>query len=140
MIKPRKIYRATGGLPLAIACSIGYIAVYNLTPASAIQQLLQPKGSLLDYCYTYAIEQLKGKPAFWLLIAFSFFPQSVSKEALVTTALECQENGKVENSLALLNELSLLQKSHLAQPSLTRTEQENALAFIHSPVSLFEVN
>ena len=119
-----QIYRATGGLPLAIACSIGYIAVYGLSPLSAIQRLLQPKGSLLDYCYTYAIEQLKGKPAFWLLIAFSFFPQSVSKEALVATALECQENGEVENSLALLNELSLLPKSSTANSSLTKADKE----------------
>ncbi|NJN99432.1 MAG: AAA family ATPase [Anaerolineales bacterium] len=103
----RRLYQRTGGVPLAIVWSIAQMGFgYNVE--AVLTRLGQPTNDIAKFCFEGAVERIKHKPAYKLLLALSLFATDASREALgvVTDLPELdRDEGLVE-----LERLSLVNK------------------------------
>jgi len=101
----RHLYKATGGLPLAIVWSIGLMG-FSRDIDLVLSYLVRAESPLAYFCFEGSVEQIRGTPAHQLLMAFSLFAADASQEALsyVTDLSESD----LREGLAELETLSLI--------------------------------
>jgi tetratricopeptide (TPR) repeat protein len=115
----RRLYDRTGGVPLAIVWSIAQMG-FGYGVKSVLARLGQPTSDIARFCFEGALERIRDKPAYNLLMALSLFATDASREALGCVAglpeLD-RDEGLVElGKLSLLNKrmdrFSLLPLTH----------------------------
>jgi len=76
------LYRRTGGVPLAIVWSIAQIG-YGYG-AEAVLRRLGDVGdnNIATYCFEGALQRIRSKPSYQLLLAISYFAVDASRDAL----------------------------------------------------------
>jgi LuxR family glucitol operon transcriptional activator len=130
----RRLFARTGGVPLAIVWSVAQMG-FGYGVEAVLTRLGQPTGDIARFCFEGAVERLKGRPAYKLLLALSLFATDASREALGYVAdlpeLD-RDEGLVElEKLSLVNkkggrfELLPLTKGY-GQAELTKASVEEA--------------
>jgi len=119
----KEIYQLSGGLPLAMAYSIGYLAVYGKLPALGRSSTTQQPSEMARYCVEASLKQLQDEAAYKLLMAATLFSGKFSDEAAAyvaglpyNTLGDCQEFASLYR-LSLVNKLS---PTHYSLHSLTQ--------------------
>ncbi|MCK6627285.1 MAG: NB-ARC domain-containing protein [Anaerolineae bacterium] len=103
----RQLYRRTGGVPLAIVWSVAQMGFgYNVE--AVLTRLGQDTSDIAKFCFEGAVERIKPKPAYKLLLALSLFASDASREALGYVA-DLPELDRDEG-LVELEKLSLVNK------------------------------
>lgn len=101
-----RLYRRTGGVPLAIVWSVAQMG-YGYGVEAMLRRLGQPTEDISRFCFEDTMERIRGKPAYKLLMALSLFATDASREALgyVADLLELdRDDGLVElEGLSLIN-------------------------------------
>ncbi|MBI1876673.1 MAG: hypothetical protein HYR94_00240, partial [Chloroflexi bacterium] len=103
----RRLYQRTGGVPLAIVWSVAQMG-FGYGVEAVLTRLGQPASDIARFCFEGAVERIKGKPAYKLLLALSLFATDASREALGYVA-DLPELDRDE-SLVELEKLSLVNK------------------------------
>jgi LuxR family glucitol operon transcriptional activator len=102
-----RLYQRTGGVPLAIVWSVAQMG-FGYGVEAVLTRLGQPASDIARFCFEGAVQRIKAKPAYKLLLALSLFATDASREALGYVAdlpeLD-QDEGLVE-----LEKLSLVNK------------------------------
>lgn len=122
------VYDRTGGIPLAIVYAIGQVSSgYSLN--SVLERLASATGDVARFCFEQSVQGMKGQPAHKLLMALAIFPDFPIQAALVEVAGLTAAPDSVNDGLARLQQLSLVnlkpEKKRYEMLSLTR---EYALA------------
>jgi tetratricopeptide (TPR) repeat protein len=102
------IYQKTGGLPLAITYVVGQMAVYGVTLDVVSTQLTQTDNDFAGYCFVESIHKIKGQLAYSLLLILGLFEQSAPTEAIAYIAGEKATSRVIQQGLATLHRLSLV--------------------------------
>lgn len=76
-----RLYKRTGGVPLAVVWSIAQIG-FGYGVDAVLTRLGQPTSDVARFCFEGAVEKIWGKPAHKLLLALSLFATAASREAL----------------------------------------------------------
>jgi hypothetical protein len=103
----RRLYGRTGGVPLAIVWSIAQMG-FGYGVDVVLSRLGQPTSDIARFCFEGAVERIRDKPAYNLLMALSLFAIDASREALgyvADVAVLDRDEG-----LAELGKLSLVNK------------------------------
>jgi NB-ARC domain len=122
------LYNRTGGIPLAIVYAIGQVSSgYSLN--SVLEKLTLATGDVARFCFEQSVQGMKEQPPHKLLMALAIFPDSPIQTALVEVAGLTAAPDSVNDGLARLQQLSLVnlnpEKKRYEMLSLTR---EYALA------------
>lgn len=137
-----QLYRRTGGVPLAIVWSIAQIG-FGYSTDTVLTRLGQPSGDISHFCFYNAVEMIKEKPAYSLLVALAMFPFDASREALgLVTGLPDLDR---DDGLVMLDRLSLVNKredrfsllpltkeyarNSLMEPSLRKHFQDQIISY-----------
>ncbi|MEM9947723.1 MAG: NB-ARC domain-containing protein [Cyanobacteria bacterium P01_D01_bin.36] len=125
----RKIYQLSGGLPLAMAYSVGHLAVYSQLPNLGSNRTSPQPSEMARYCVEASLNQLQNKSAYQLLMAATLFTEKFSAEAVSHVAgLPYIADASHSQELASLYRLSLVDKLDSNYYSLHSLTKE----FIHS--------
>lgn len=101
------LYKRIGGIPAALVYSIGQIASgYSLK--TVLNKVLNANGDVPHFCFEGSIGPLRGRPAHKLLMAMAMFPKHPVREAIVHAAGLTDDANTVEEGLAQLLQLSLI--------------------------------
>jgi LuxR family glucitol operon transcriptional activator len=103
-----KLYKRTGGVPLAVVWSIAQIG-YGYGVDRVLERLGHPTGDIARFCFEGAVERIRGKPAHKLLMALALFVPDASREALGYVANLPKLDR--DDGLVDLERLSLVNKS-----------------------------
>jgi tetratricopeptide (TPR) repeat protein len=122
----RALLRATGGLPVAIHYAIGQIA-NGFDLATVLQGMSDPMGDVARFCFETTVSGLRGQPAHHLLMALALFPTPVLRETLFQVADQSASPNALQEALAQLCQLSLVNQQDHRYGMLPLT-QEYALA------------
>jgi hypothetical protein len=76
-----QLWKATGGVPLAIVWSIGLIDMGG-SVESVLHRLSSSESDIARFCFEESIAQIRGKHAHKLLLALSLFVSSVARGTL----------------------------------------------------------
>jgi len=122
------LYDRTGGIPLAIVYAIGQLSSgYSLN--SVLERLASATGDVARFCFEQSVQGMRGQAPYKLLISLAIFPDSPIQAALVEVAGLTSAPDSVNDGLARLQQLSLVnlnpEKKRYEMLSLTR---EYALA------------
>lgn len=104
----QRLYKYTGGVPLAIVWSIAQISS-GYSTESVLRRLGDAHGDIAKFCFEGAISRIKDKPAFKILLALSLFATDASRDALgyiADLSIYDRDEGLVE-----LESLSLFDKT-----------------------------
>lgn len=101
------ICHQSGGLPLAIAYSMGYIAICGIIPHALRSWLAEAGSDFVQYCFAASVQQIRNQPAHAQLMGLALFAQSASRAALQAVALV--QADEAEAGLSLLHQLSLVE-------------------------------
>ena len=116
------LYRRTGGIPLAIVWSIGLMSLGHGVEA-VLRRLGSGHSDIARFCFTESVAGLQSSDTERLLLALSLFDASVSRTMIGEVAgLGSDEIGR-DDGLALLEQLSLVNKEgdRFSLLPLTRT-------------------
>ena len=116
------LYRRTGGIPLAIVWSIGLMSLGHGVEA-VLRRLGSGHSDIARFCFTESVAGLQSSDTERLLLALSLFDASVSRVMIGEVAgLGSDEIGR-DDGLALLEQLSLVNKEgdRFSLLPLTRT-------------------
>ncbi|MEL6880160.1 MAG: NB-ARC domain-containing protein [Cyanobacteria bacterium J06607_10] len=105
-----EIYQLSGGLPLAMAYSVGYLSVHRHLPALKRSHHNQPPSEIANYCVAASLEQLKEPSAHHLLMAATLFTEKFSIKAAAHVANLPQPSEDIFPELSSLYRLSLVNK------------------------------
>lgn len=109
-----ELYDMTGGLPLAIHLVIGQL--YRGRSIQRVrEQLHQPVGHLIQYCFKASVESIQSQPAYWLLLSAALFPGSASRDALIKAAFSECDPCIAEDALMHLQTLSLIIQENISE-------------------------
>jgi len=103
----QKLFERTGGVPLAMVWSVAQMA-FGYGVEAVLTRLGQPNNDVARFCFEAAIERIKDKPAYKLLLALSLFATDASREALGFVA-DLPELDR-DDGLVELERLSLVNK------------------------------
>lgn len=103
----RRLYQRTGGVPLAIVWSVAQMG-FGYGVEAVLTRLGQPTSDIAKFCFEGAVERIKSKPTYKLLLALSLFATDASREALGYVA-DLPELDRDEG-LVELEKLSLINK------------------------------
>lgn len=106
----REIYRISGGLPLAMAYSVGYLSVHRELPTLQRSGLNLPPSEIVEYCVAASLKQLQNKSTYRLLMAATLFTEKFSVEATTYVAGLSYQPTEVSQDFASLYRLSLVNK------------------------------
>lgn len=107
----KQLYHQIGGVPLAITWSVAKISFGSYTVERVLKLLREePPSDIIQFCFEKALEQIKEKPAYTLLLALSLFAEDASREAL-GKIVNLTEEFDLDDGLAILEKLSLINKS-----------------------------
>ena len=103
----RRLYRRTGGVPLAIVWSVAQMS-FGYGVQTVLTHLGQPASDIAQFCFEGAMECIRGKPAHKLLMTLSFFVTNANREVLGYVAdLPMLDR---DEGLVTLEKLSLVNK------------------------------
>ncbi len=102
-----RLYQRTGGVPLAIVWSVAQMG-FGYDVESVLTRLGQPTSDIAKFCFNVAVESVKGKPAYRLLLGLSLFVTDASREALGQVAGLSELDR--DDGLVTLEKLSLINK------------------------------
>ena len=105
-----KIYQLSGGLPLAIAYSVGHLAVYSKLPTLGTSSTSSQPSEMARYCVEASLKQLKDKSAHQLLMAATLFSGKFSAKAATYIAGAPSLESESHQELTSLYRLSLVNK------------------------------
>jgi tetratricopeptide (TPR) repeat protein len=77
----KRLYRYTGGVPLAIVWSIAQMSS-GYSTEDVLRRLGDAHGDIAKFCFDESLGRIKNKPAYKTLIALSLFATDASREAL----------------------------------------------------------
>ena len=121
----QEIYNLSGGLPLAMAYSVGHLAVYNKLPELGIASSdSQQPSEMARYCVEASLKQLQDKSAYQLLMAATLFTEKFSAQAANYVAGLSQKTKGHSQELSSLYRLSLVNKLDSNYYSLHSLTQE----------------
>jgi len=118
-----EIYNLSGGLPLAMAYSVGHLAVYNKLPELGTAKETQQPSEMARYCVEASLKQLKDESAYQLLMAATLFSGKFSAQAAYYVAGSSDTTEGSSQELSNLYRLSLVNKldsNHYSLHSLTQ--------------------
>lgn len=103
----RQLYDRTGGIPLAIVYAIGQVSSgYSLN--SVLERLASATGDVARFCFEQSVQGMKGQPPHKLLMSLAIFPDSPILAAVAEVAGLTATPDAVNNGLARLQQLSLV--------------------------------
>ncbi len=102
-----RLYDRTGGVPLAIVWSLGQMG-FGYSVESVLTRLGHPTSDIARFCFEGSIEQIRGKPAHYLLMACAIFTNSADRDGLGQVAAVPPLDR--DDGLTDLEKLSLLNK------------------------------
>jgi hypothetical protein len=107
-IEPSRLFKRTGGVPLAIVWSVAQMG-YGYGVEEVLQRLEHPGGDIAHFCFDRAIDLIRDRPSYTLLMALSSFPSDANRDALgyVTSLSELTR----DESLVTLEKLSLVNRN-----------------------------
>ncbi|MEL7534588.1 MAG: NB-ARC domain-containing protein [Bacteroidota bacterium] len=106
----QEIYALSGGLPLAMSYSVGYLSVHRHLPVLKRSQANQPPSEIAQYCVEASLAQLQNKSAHKLLMAAALFAEKFSIEAAAYVADLPDDEANIDQEFASLYRLSLVNK------------------------------
>jgi tetratricopeptide (TPR) repeat protein len=132
-----KLYRRTGGVPLAMVWSVAQMG-YGYGVDSVLRRLGEPTGDIARFCFEGAMERIRGKPAHKLLMALSLFATDASREALGCVAGLGEDILSRDEGLVTLERLSLVNKqgNRYRMLPLTKHFASNELTSFHDSSDL----
>jgi len=104
----KRLYKYTGGVPLAIVWSIAQISS-GYSTETVLRRLGDARGDIARFCFDESISRIKDKPAYKILLALSLFATDASRDALgyiADVSIYDRDEGLVE-----LEGLSLFDKT-----------------------------
>lgn len=113
------LYQISGGLPIAIDFAIGQLA-YGYSIQEIQARVSHSTGDVARFCFENAVQGLQRRPAYWLLLAMTFFPAPALREALVQVALPTVERSIAEDALVQLQTLSLITQDQSSEGEPSR--------------------
>ncbi|MEM6452169.1 MAG: NB-ARC domain-containing protein [Cyanobacteria bacterium P01_D01_bin.105] len=133
----QEIYQLSGGLPLAMAYSVGYLSVHRHLPTlKSSHHNNQPPSEIAQYCVAAALDQLKKPSDQKLLMAATLFTEKFSVKAAAYIAdLPHPSEGSCQGfsslyRLSLINKLDEVYYSmHAFTQEFMRTRLEENLTF-----------
>lgn len=123
-----KLYKRTGGMPLALVWSIAQIG-FGYSIDVVLTRLGNPKGHIAQFCFEGAMMRIRDTGAHKLLMALALFATDASRETLGQVAgiggdILSRDEGLVElEKLSLVNKLS----DRFSMLPLTRSYSLNEL-------------
>lgn len=120
----KEIYRLSGGLPLAMAYSIGHLAVYSKLPKLGAASVTPQPSEMARYCVEASLKQLKDESAHRLLMAATLFSGKFSTRAAAYIVDLPSADSDSCQELSDLYRLSLVNKLNENYYSLHSLTQE----------------
>lgn len=105
----KKLYRRTGGVPLAIVWSVALMGLGH-SPEAVLHRLGEPSSDIAQFCFEGTMEHIRGDDAHKLAMALSLFPSDASREALGQVTGFGKGVLSRDEGLATLEKLSLVNK------------------------------
>ncbi|MEI6778340.1 MAG: AAA family ATPase [Chloroflexales bacterium] len=105
-----QLWLRTGGVPLAIVWSIGLMGLGG-SAESVLRRLGSGQSDIAQFCFAESVAQIRGRDAYWLLLALSLFATDASREALGVVAGLGEDTFGRDGGLEDLLRLSLVNKS-----------------------------
>ena len=131
-----EIYQLSGGLPLAMAYSVGYMSVHRHLPVLKRSHQNQAPSEIAQYCVAASIDQLREPAAHQLLMAATLFTEKFSVKAAAHVANLTQPAEGICQEFSSLYRLSLVYKldalyysMHTFTQDFVRAKLEQDLAF-----------
>jgi LuxR family glucitol operon transcriptional activator len=116
------LYKATGGVPVAITYAIGQLA--NGCPIQeVVERISHSTGDVARFCFESSISLLRGKTAHQLFMALALFPISADQAALTEIAIPNADSAKTRQDLEQLRGLSLVKQEHNRYSMLPLTRE-----------------
>jgi tetratricopeptide (TPR) repeat protein len=106
-----KLYKRTGGVPLALVWSIAQIG-YGYSASEVLRRLGNPWGDIARFCFEGTVERIRGKSACEILLALAVFATDASLEAVGYVAGFSEDILSRDEGLIELEKLSLANKGH----------------------------
>lgn len=129
----QRLYKYTGGVPLAIVWSIAQISS-GYSTESVLRRLGDARGDIAKFCFEGSINRIKDKSSFKLLLALSLFATDANRDALrYISDLSAYDS---DEGLVELESLSLLDKKGPRFKFLPITKSF-ALAELHKNQALY---
>jgi len=132
----QEIYRLSGGLPLAMAYSVGYLSVHRELPVLRRSHTHQNPSEIVQYCVEAPLKQLKDESAHNLLMAATLFTGKFSIKAAAHVANLADELSDIDKEFYRLHRLSLINKldsiyysMHAFTQDFVRAKLDRDLAF-----------
>lgn len=102
-----KLIKRTGGIPLAIVWSIAQIS-FGHNPENVLDRLGWKKSDVARFCFEGVIEQIRGQPAYRLLMALAYLDNDIDRYTLGRVA--SLPDLDRDEGLVMLEKLSLVNK------------------------------
>lgn len=104
-----QLWQRSGGMPLAIVWSIGLMGLGG-SIESVLRRLGSGQSDIARFCFEESVAQIRGRDAYWLLLALSLFATDASREALGVVAALGEDEFGCDTGLENLLRLSLVNK------------------------------
>lgn len=133
----QRLYKYTGGVPLAIVWSIAQISS-GYSAENVLRRLGDAQGDIARFCFEEVVHKIESdKPAFQILTALSIFQTDASREVLgIISDLSDVDR---DDGLVLLETLSLLNK-HTNRFSMLPLTKEYSYSLLASDSEKLKVN
>ena len=105
----RKLYERTGGVPLAIVWSIAQIG-FGYAVEMVLARIGNPKEDIARFCFEGAVEQIRGKDAYKLLLTLALCKGEGNRDQLGYVAGFGEDRISRDEGLVQLEKLSLVNK------------------------------
>ncbi|MEL6604463.1 MAG: NB-ARC domain-containing protein [Cyanobacteria bacterium J06614_10] len=132
----QEIYALSGGLPLAMSYSVGYLSVHRHLPVLKRSHSNQPPSEIAQYCVEASLDQLQHKSAHKLLMAAALFAEKFSIEAAAYVAGLSDTGADISQEFASLYRLSLVNKLDSLYYSMHAFTQDFVRAKIEQQIKL----
>ncbi|MGF1492079.1 MAG: NB-ARC domain-containing protein [Microcoleaceae cyanobacterium] len=118
----RKLYEASSGVPIVIIYAVGRLSSSS-SLETVLDDLKDSEGDIAHFCFKKAVEDLKGQPAYRLMVSIAIFHRFPIREAVVQVAgLYTEPIRFIDRALEKLQQLSLVRfrKGRYGMLPLTR--------------------
>lgn len=103
----QRLYKRTGGVPLAIVWSVALMA-YGYSVDAMLRRLGEPRADISRFCFEETVVRIKGTSAYRLMLAMALFTTDANRTALGYVA-DLSELDR-DDGLVVLERLSFLNK------------------------------
>lgn len=105
----RRLYKRTGGVPLALVWSIAQMG-YGYSASEVLSRLGDPQGDIARFCFEGTVERIRGRSAYEILLALAVFAADASRDAIGFVAGLGEDVVSRDEGLVELEKLSLANK------------------------------